>query len=281
MFLFFDTETTGLPLDWKAPVSRLNNWPRLVQLAWVCFDEKGEVEKKNFIIKPDGFKIPLEAINIHKITNEIAINSGFDIKTVLKQFRTRLKKAKYIVAHNLEFDEKVMGAEFLRQGINNELSLKKRICTMKAGTDFCAIPSRNGYKWPTLSELYFKLFNEQFKEKHNAEFDIDATVNCFLKLYKLGVINIPDQIINIKSSNMDIKEQAIFLKGFLESMTFNETISEGQINMLKIKLSELINTITGEDDFEEEDIVSPSKINLNRNGNTSSNISEPVDDLPF
>jgi len=35
MYLFFDTETTGLPKNWKAPIEDLNNWPRLVQLAWL------------------------------------------------------------------------------------------------------------------------------------------------------------------------------------------------------------------------------------------------------
>ena len=36
---FFDTETTGLPINLNAPVSYLNNWPRLVQLAWQVYDE--------------------------------------------------------------------------------------------------------------------------------------------------------------------------------------------------------------------------------------------------
>jgi len=30
MYLFFDTETTGLPRNWKAPVTDLDNWPRMV-----------------------------------------------------------------------------------------------------------------------------------------------------------------------------------------------------------------------------------------------------------
>lgn len=33
MFLIFDTETTGLPADYKAPLTNFENWPRLVQLA--------------------------------------------------------------------------------------------------------------------------------------------------------------------------------------------------------------------------------------------------------
>ena len=41
MYLFFDTETTGLPKNYKAPASDLNNWPRLVQLAYHLYDNDG------------------------------------------------------------------------------------------------------------------------------------------------------------------------------------------------------------------------------------------------
>ena len=32
MYLIFDTETTGLPKNWKAPLTDFDNWPRMVQL---------------------------------------------------------------------------------------------------------------------------------------------------------------------------------------------------------------------------------------------------------
>ena len=34
MYLFFDTETTGLPKRWNAPVTDLENWPRSFAGAW-------------------------------------------------------------------------------------------------------------------------------------------------------------------------------------------------------------------------------------------------------
>jgi DNA polymerase-3 subunit alpha len=33
-YLIFDTETTGVAKDFKAPPSTGDNWPRIVQLAW-------------------------------------------------------------------------------------------------------------------------------------------------------------------------------------------------------------------------------------------------------
>ena len=48
MYLFFDTETTGLPRSWKAPITDSNNWPRLVQIAWLVFDlDKNWVDTLN------------------------------------------------------------------------------------------------------------------------------------------------------------------------------------------------------------------------------------------
>jgi len=61
MYVFFDTETTGLPIDWQASVSDLNNWPRVVQVAWACYDAKNRhLDTMSFIVKPDGFSIPRE-----------------------------------------------------------------------------------------------------------------------------------------------------------------------------------------------------------------------------
>lgn len=74
MYLFFDTETTGLPKNWKAPVTDLNNWPRLVQLA---YDSNGnKISGGDFIIKPEGFSIPTESSRIHGISTERALRAG-------------------------------------------------------------------------------------------------------------------------------------------------------------------------------------------------------------
>ncbi|MDP2042871.1 MAG: 3'-5' exonuclease, partial [Algoriphagus sp.] len=69
MYLFFDTETTGLPKNYKAEITDLDNWPRLVQLAYLIYSPNGKLEvERNYILKPQNFKIPLEATNIHGIT---------------------------------------------------------------------------------------------------------------------------------------------------------------------------------------------------------------------
>jgi len=189
MYLFFDTETTGLPRNWKAPVTDLNNWPRMVQLAYLLYDKHGnKISEGDYIIKPEGFIIPSDASIVHKITTERAIKEGQPLFKVLNVFQSFIDQASYLVAHNMSFDEKIIGAEFLRSKMPNSIEGKRKICTMQSTTDFCAINGPYGYKWPKLSELHYKLFKTDFEESHNAAVDIHTTAKCFWELKKLGKI---------------------------------------------------------------------------------------------
>ena len=189
MYLFFDTETTGLPINWKAPVSELNNWPRLVQLAYLFFDNNGiEISRGNHIIKTKDFTIPIDASRVHGISTDKANQEGEELSIILQNFQILVSQAQYLVAHNMNFDEKIMRAEFIRNNIQNSISIKKKICTMESTINFCAIKGPYGNKWPKLSELYYKLFRTDFKEAHNAIVDISATAKCFWELKRLGKI---------------------------------------------------------------------------------------------
>ncbi|TCO06973.1 exonuclease domain-containing protein [Natronoflexus pectinivorans] len=188
-YLFFDAETTGLPKDYKASATDLNNWPRLVQLAYIVFNASGEkIDEGDFLVKPEGFLIPPEATKVHGITTEQAQMEGVDIATVLDKFRSLVEDADFLVAHNISYDQKVVGAEFLRHGYENVLSKKNQICTMNSTIEFCAIKNKYGYKWPSLSELYFKLFETGFSDVHNASADASATAKCFWELRRRNIL---------------------------------------------------------------------------------------------
>ncbi len=191
MFLIYDTETTGLPGDYNAPLTDFANWPRLVQLAWQIHDEKGAlVEVKNFIIKPEGFVIPRATEKIHGISTERALREGRPLQEVLDEFVTALQKVKVVAGHNVEFDNTIVRVECLRTETACPLTEKIIIDTKEVSTDYCAIPGGRGgkYKWPKLSELHQKLFGEGFDAAHNASADVQATARCFLELLRLNVI---------------------------------------------------------------------------------------------
>ena len=190
MNLFFDTETTGLPKKYNAPVEDLDNWPRIVQIAWMTYDSSGNcLSEEDYIIKPNGFVIPESASNVHGITTEKALAEGSDLETVLCKFSNDVKKVEIIVAHNMGFDEKIVGAELFRTEIDHDLFETQRICTMLSSTNFCKIPGRYGrYKWPNLTELHHFLFDQDFEGAHNALADVKACAKCFFELKKRGAI---------------------------------------------------------------------------------------------
>jgi DNA polymerase III epsilon subunit-like protein len=190
MYLFFDTETTGLPRNWQAPVTDLNNWPRMVQLAWLLYDETHqEIKRRDYIIKPEGYLIPAAAAKVHGISTEKALAEGVELSAVLREFADEIKQAKYLVAHNMSFDEMIAGAEFLRKEIANDLFRISRVCTMKSSTEFVNIPGNYGPKWPSLAELHFKLFSKGFEGAHDALVDVDALARCFFELKKQRIID--------------------------------------------------------------------------------------------
>ena len=191
MYLIFDTETTGLPKNYNAPASDTNNWPRMVQLAWQLHDKDSSLlESQNFIVKPDGFSIPPEVSALHGITTEKALSEGRPLPEVLETFCKTLQQAFVVAGHNVSFDIKIIETEFFRSNMTSEISTKTILDTKELSTDFCALPGgRNGnYKWPTLSELYFRLFGESFADAHNATYDVEATARCFFELVRREII---------------------------------------------------------------------------------------------
>jgi DNA polymerase-3 subunit alpha len=192
MFLIFDTETTGLPKKWNAPLSDSDNWPRCVQIAWQIHDFSGLcVESKSFIIKPEGYTIPYESEKIHGISTSLANLRGEKIENVLKTFLNSINNCTYICGHNVKFDINIIGAELIRLGNENKIEKFPIIDSCSEVTaEICKLPGGRGgkFKFPTLSELYLNLFNKNFKEAHNATADVEATSRCLIELFRRKLI---------------------------------------------------------------------------------------------
>ena len=189
MYLIFDTETTGLPKSWNAPITNTDNWPRCVQIAWQLHDGMGNViEHNDFLIKPEGYNIPYDAERIHGISTELATEQGISLAEGLVLFNEALEKTTFIVGQNVNFDLNIMGCEFHRLGVENKLTSLPVLdtCTEKTAL-LCQIPGGRGgkFKLPTLTELHTHLFGTGFGDAHNATADVEATTRCFLELIRL------------------------------------------------------------------------------------------------
>ncbi len=193
MYLIFDTETTGLPKKWNAPLTDSENWPRCVQLAWQLHGSNGVLlSNHSYLIKPENFNIPFESEQIHGISTELATTLGLGLEEVLDKFISDLNQAGFVIGHNVKFDLNIIGAELHR--INSAFNILEKdildTCT-ELTANVCKIPGGRGgkFKFPTLIELYSFLFKEDFKEAHNASADVEATARTFFELVRIGVLN--------------------------------------------------------------------------------------------
>ena len=185
--VFFDTETSGLPKNYKASVTDLENWPRLVQIGWITYSQDYRTDMEH-IVRPNGFSIPESVSQIHGITQEKALRDGSMLQEVLDHFESNLVSCDLLVGHNVSFDMNVVGAEFLRTFGTNPLEGKSVYDTMLKGTEFCKLPGKYGkYKWPKLEELYFALFHETLAQTHTALDDIENTAKCYFEMQRLGI----------------------------------------------------------------------------------------------
>jgi DNA polymerase-3 subunit epsilon len=168
----------------------VDNWPRVVQLGWMLFSERGSmVMQREWIIKPEGYVIPEEATAVHGITNEQA-KQGAELQEVLCELSNHIATADTVVCHNAAFDLPIIQAEFYRAflfGCDMFANLKQ-VCTMRTATPLCKLPGPYGYKWPKLTELHQYLFGCGYDGEHSALSDARATARCYWEMKRRGVV---------------------------------------------------------------------------------------------
>lgn len=193
--LVFDTETSGLPKNYKPAEEDMNNYPHLLQFSaqLVEFDLDNPLHPEvlygcNFYVTPfrDGKEIQIhpKAVETHGIDFNKANALGENIHTVLMVFLGLCNAADYIVCHNYTLDRNVMVSEFLRLGLPYKYRPKTKIfCTMKYSTGLLKLPGYkpNQFKFPRLEELFQFLTGasmHDYYKAHDAEGDVNATVVC-------------------------------------------------------------------------------------------------------
>lgn len=196
MYLFLDTETTGVPRNASGPPAAVRQWPRLVQIAWVAYGEPGNcLATEAHLVYPANFAIPAAAARIHGISTARAMSDGKPLGWVMERFlRAVGEHGRVLVGHNVAFDRNVVAAEMYRLGypkntVEKGFCATRHLCLMTTTAAFCRLPGRFGKpKYPTLAELHRRLFGEEPRGCHNALADVEASARCFFRLRELGVI---------------------------------------------------------------------------------------------
>jgi len=183
--LFFDTECNGLPASYHLGIEHTDNWPRLIQLAWIITDETGNILKQqNHLVIPQGFIIQPNVEQLTRISTTQALTQGKLLHLVLHEFISDLQMVDMVVGHNIDFDRHIVGCELYRSQMDYATMMSKpHVCTMKQSTDYYHIQTGND-RYPKLMNLYQLLFHESFDNAHNAMADVLATMKCYFELKK-------------------------------------------------------------------------------------------------
>ena len=191
MFLLFDASANGRPKNWKTPAVDTFNWPRLIHLAWLLYDKKGNlVSDQSQYVKHDEMSMSQDSIDYHKVDLEEMDKNGKKVSEILEAFTADAKQAVYAFSFNEQFNENVVKAEYYRISAEPPFSNLENYCLMRESTYFCRIMGKDGrLKWPSLPQLHTKLFGGTYDQIGNAKYDLMAVSRCFNKLLDLGQLD--------------------------------------------------------------------------------------------
>ena len=219
--LFFDTETTGVPDRSAKWDTDFKDYPHVVQIAWLhgC-------KVETHIIRPDGWEIPQETVDVHGITTEYALEHGEPFAAVVDMFIQDCHDAGLICGHNIHFDTSIIKANILRElgreyydanDVESALYKGKRIDTMRPTMKWVDARMANGrLKFPNLSELYSRCFPGETFPAHDALADVKAVARCLPVIVELGLVElkVKEYTENNESAADAAKTVATSIQGF-------------------------------------------------------------------
>lgn len=193
--LFYDTETTGLPL-FEQP-SEHPDQPHIVQLAasLVDFDTRKTVASMNITVRPNGWSIPDDIAAIHGITNEFANDVGVPEEAAIEMFLDLWRPAapRLRIGHNEQFDARILRIGILRHfDLTGADCWKAGLaeCTQQLSTPILKLPptermraaGRNHYKSANLREAYKHFTGRDHVDAHSAMADVQACMEVYFAI---------------------------------------------------------------------------------------------------
>ena len=187
-FVVFDTETSGLP-DWNSPADSLGQ-PRVASAALIFLNADFQVEHEVYrLVKPDGWVMPEEVERINGLSTERLEAEGAPIGEILDDYAMAIDEGRIIVAHNAQFDTKMMRGELRRAQRSDRKECTKSLCTMRGLTQACQLPGRSGFKFPRLHEATRIILGEpELEGAHNALIDARACMRLLLAMRDLNML---------------------------------------------------------------------------------------------
>ena len=200
LILAYDTETTGIikGSDYTDPSA-----PFLASIAMILYDSEAHriVSSFNAVVQPEGWSMPEEAGRVNGLTDEYLHKVGIPSAVVMPTVIALASRAELCIAHNIEFDTKIIAAALWRHLMTEcdnedviphvlvEQWLKTpSYCTMQASKAVVnALDKRGRIKFPKLTEAYKFFFNRELDRAHSANADAVAVLEIYMALQKQEV----------------------------------------------------------------------------------------------
>ena len=191
MYLIFDCSGLATYTNFKANFNDTDSWPRLLHISWIFLDEHLKpVEDFDYIVEEASQSLDGKSKEKSHVDEDDIQKKKLKLADILDAFSASAEKTTFIFAHNLNYNENILGAEYVRLRKPINMFSKHRHCLMEEGTYYCKIPSKGGgYKFPTLPELHATCFGQSYGPSGNARADVIAAARCFIKLKKTGKLD--------------------------------------------------------------------------------------------
>ena len=188
-YSIIDVETTGYPHN------------KVTDISIVVTDGKNIIDEFHSLVNPEH-SIPYSITRLTGITNEMVKDAPFFYQ--LAKDIISITKDTVFVAHNVNFDYRVIGNEFKSLGYKYT---RKKLCTVKLSRKI--LPGHASY---SLGKLCMDL-NIPIHGRHRAKGDALATYELFLLLYKSS---------NNQFFSANISEKQLTVSNYINEDYFNK-----------------------------------------------------------
>lgn len=178
----FDTETSCMPV-WKER-SGGESQPHIVQLAALRVDEETHEVKQTLsvIVKPEGWNIDDETIEIHGITKEYAMDVGVPEKLALEMFLAFHDGCSKRIAYNTTFDNRIIRIATKRyssEAVIDEWKEGGYECAMILARKVMSEQTNEKLKNQKLEVAYKHFTGRELVGAHNALNDTNACMDVY------------------------------------------------------------------------------------------------------
>jgi len=182
--ILVDFETTDLTNHETDPALQ----PGIVEIGLIELDGNWDITQEHcWLVNPEK-PITEGATKTHGLKDSNVVDAP-TLPAIFPELHPIFRAHDTWVGFNNDFDQTVLWYQLLRYNLARRFPWPSRsIDIMKVGRDVANIAGKQDVKFPNLTELHTRLFNEGFASAHDGLADCRATARCGKRLFTEGYL---------------------------------------------------------------------------------------------